>query len=57
MSNETITRRPRRRAVARRAWWVVAVLVAAGPMLVAALKGKVPAVIRELNAACPKSTA
>jgi hypothetical protein len=36
MSNQSITRRSRRRAGARPAWWVIAVLVAAGPMLVAA---------------------
>jgi hypothetical protein len=35
MSNQSITRRSRRRAGSRPAWWVIAVLVAAGPMLVA----------------------
>lgn len=36
MSNESITSRPRRRPAAQRAWWVIAVVVLAGPMLIAA---------------------
>jgi hypothetical protein len=36
MSNKSITSRPGRRPVARPAWWVIAVLVLAGPMLIAA---------------------
>jgi hypothetical protein len=36
MSNQSITRRSRRRAGTRPGWWVIAVLVAAGPMLIAA---------------------